>query len=483
MEERMYKSYEYYADVCIVGGGMAGCSAAVTSARQGLKTILVEKGCTLGGLATNGYVPQIAGGVEGFCYEFVKRLDCEGSVRRLGSEDGPYYVLPTFDAEMAKIILEEMVLEAGVKILYNTTFVAAEKTGGTIENAVFVFEGEPVIVRAHIYVDATGTGDLAYSCGVPYDMGSPEYGGYNMSTSQGIRFAGADLVKYGAAQAEYAKQSKTPLVYAIEEEAIKAGRLSRHIANRGNGFICIPLPGTAMDDAEFVTFSFHSYGCVNDDPENVTAQITQQHADMKAFAQFLKKEVPGFEHVRITGLGGLPGFREGRRFECGYRLTDEDFASGRKFADGIARYPEIAATHHPTDHDAFFIRQVPVSRIEGSAINAAELKEGKAYELGKRFLAEKDPRDWCDLPYRSMVPLGTDNLLNAGRCLSAEFHASSALRVIGPATETGMAAAIAAKMSIDSNIKPCDVDGALVKAKMKDLGVDLSKQAPGHKTL
>ncbi len=478
-----YKTFDYEADVCIVGGGMAGCSAAVTCARQGLRTILIEKGCTLGGLATNGYVPQIAGGVEGFCHEFVKRLDSEGFVKRHADESGPYYVLPTFDPEMAKITLEEMVLEAGTKILYNTTFAAADKTGSNIENAMFVFEGEPVYVRAKIYVDATGTGDLAYSCGVPYDIGSREYDGYNMSTSQGIRFAGADMVKYGAAQAEYAKKSKLPLVYAIEEEAVKAGRLEKHIANRGNGFIHILLPGTDPKNAEFVTFSFHSYGCVNDDPENVTAQITQQHADMKTFAAFLKKEVPGFENIRITGIGGLPGFREGRRFECGYRLTDEDFVSGRKFEDGVARYPEIAATHHPTDHDIFFIRQIPVSCIEGSAIKTAELKGGEAYELGKRFLAEKDPRDWCDIPYRSMVPMGTDNLLNAGRCLSAEFHASSALRVIGPATETGMAAAIAAKMCIDGGIKPRDVDGALVKAKMKELGVDLSRQAPGYKTL
>ena len=137
-------------------------------------------------------------------------------------------------------------------------------------------------------------------------------------------------------------------------------------------------------------------------------------------------------------------------------------------------------THY---HYAFFIRQVPVCKIEGSAIKVSGLKEGTAYELGKRFLAEKDPRDWCDLPYRSMVPMGTDNLLNAGRCLSAEFHASSALRVIGPATETGMAAAIAAKMCLDEELKPREIDGALVKAKMKELGVDLSKQAPGYKTL
>ena len=476
MEKTMkYDNYEYIADVCVVGGGAAGCAAAIQSARLGLKTILIEKGCTLGGLATNGYVPQVAGGVEGICYELIKKLDLEGQVKRLPGEAGPYYVLPTFDPEMAKLALEEIALEAGVKLFYSTTFVACSKTGTRIDDAIFVFQGKQIQVHAKIYIDATGTGDLAYSSGVPCESGSKEFGGYSMSTSQGIRFAGADFVQYIAADEEYRKKNGMPLVYALEEQAIKEGKLDRHIANRGNGFNCVLLPNTDPFCADFVTFSFHSYKCVNDDPEDVTRQITQQHADMKTFCAFLKENVPGFKNLRITGLGSLPGFRDGRRFDSLYTLTDSDFASGRKFPDGIARYPEIIATHHPLSHDEFFIRRITVEKLEGSEKLIEKTDAG--------YVVEKDSRDWCELPYRSMVPLGTDNLLNAGRCLSAEFHASSALRVIGPATETGMAAAIASKMCIDGTISTANVDGAKVRAEMKALGVDLEKQAPGYRTL
>ena len=70
-----------FCDVAVVGGGAGGCAAAIESARRGMKTILFEKGVSLGGLATNGYVPQVAGGIEGICLEFVKRLEAIGQLR------------------------------------------------------------------------------------------------------------------------------------------------------------------------------------------------------------------------------------------------------------------------------------------------------------------------------------------------------------------------------------------------------------------
>ena len=95
-----------YCDVAIIGGGVAGISAAITTSRRGLRTILFEKGTSLGGLATNGYVPQVAGMIEGNCKELVKRLADDGEVKYRSPTDEHN---PSFDPEYAKFLFEQMI--------------------------------------------------------------------------------------------------------------------------------------------------------------------------------------------------------------------------------------------------------------------------------------------------------------------------------------------------------------------------------------
>jgi hypothetical protein len=92
-----------------------------------------------------------------------------------------------------------------------------------------------------------------------------------------------------------------------------------------------------------------------------------------------------------------------------------------------------------------------------------------------------DPRDYCDIPYRSLLPIGVDNLLAVGRCCSAEFHANGAMRIIAPAMGTGQAAAVAADMSIRDNVRPRDLDGRNVrKVLMDEEGIPLDKPCDGY---
>ena len=96
----------YYFDVVVVGGGVAGTAAAITAARKGLRTVLVDSAQSVGGLATNGYVTGIAGVVEGLCKEWLKRLEAEGD-----AIDRPH--LPTIDPDKGKLMLERMLVETG----------------------------------------------------------------------------------------------------------------------------------------------------------------------------------------------------------------------------------------------------------------------------------------------------------------------------------------------------------------------------------
>ena len=127
--QEVYKTL--YCDVAVIGGGTGGCAAAIEAARKGMHTILFERGTSLGGLATNGYVPQIAGGIEGICLEFAQRLDAIGQLKKKDPRKD-YYRNPSFEPEYGKLVLEEMLFGAGSRIVYDCTCISVEMDGPNI---------------------------------------------------------------------------------------------------------------------------------------------------------------------------------------------------------------------------------------------------------------------------------------------------------------------------------------------------------------
>ena len=315
--QEVYKTL--YCDVAVIGGGTGGCAAAIEAARRGMHTILFERGTSLGGLATNGYVPQIAGGIEGICLEFARRLDAMGQLKKKDPAKD-YYRNPSFEPEYGKIVLEDMLFAAGSRIVYDCTCIRVDVEGSMIDCVYFYTKAGLLRCKASIYIDATGDGDVSAMAGVPFEVGGQDFAGLNQSTTQGSRWAGANLPKYlAAAEAWRAEQiakgveNPLPMVYVLEEEAIARGEMARHVCNRHTDFFRVLIPNTPEDNASFVTFSFHSYYCHNTDPEDVTRQILEQHQLMKQFHAFLKNHVPGFENLRLVGMGSVPGVRDIRR--------------------------------------------------------------------------------------------------------------------------------------------------------------------------
>ena len=488
--QEVYKTL--YCDVAVIGGGTGGCAAAIEAARKGMHTILFEKGTTLGGLATNGYVPQIAGGVEGICLEFAQRLDAIGQLRKRDiSKD--YYRNPSFEPEYGKLVLEDMLFGAGSRIVYDCTCINVEMDGPNISCVYFYTKAGLLRCKAKIYIDATGDGDVSAMAGVPFEVGGQDFAGLNQSTTQGSRWAGANLTKYLAAaeawkQEQIAKGNANPLpmVYVLEEEAIARGEIARHVCNRHGDFFRVLIPNTPEDNASFVTFSFHSYYCHNTDPEDITRQILEQHQLMKQFHAFLKNHVPGFENVRLVGMGSVPGVRDSRRIFGEYMLKSSDVCGGVKFEDGIARFPEMFDAHHPTSDYWVFQRHMHLREPVGSAILEDEehgmnctanmhpfgIPEGKP--------ARSNPKDYCEIPYRCLLPQNIDNLLAAGRCCSSEFHANGAMRIIGPAMGTGHAAGLAASIAVNEKIRPRDISGVRIRETLIAEGVALDKPCDGY---
>jgi hypothetical protein len=194
--------------------------------------------------------------------------------------------------------------------------------------------------------------------------------------------------------------------------------------------------------------------------------------------------VRGFENARISGVGSLPGIRDSRRIVGEYILTGEDIAGGKKFDDSIAKFPEIFDTHHPTSGYWGFRHHITSSDPISGAINCSAPADLAMYPFcppeESSYSVYANPTTYCEVPYRCIVPQKVDNLFVAGRCVSTDFHALAAVRIIAMCMSTGQAAGVAASLCIKQNCTPRELDGKQVRQVMIDDGVPLDKAPDGY---
>lgn len=460
----MVKEKEIQIDVLIAGGGVAGCGAAIAAARHGQKTLLIESANSLGGLATNGYVTGIAGMNEGICQEWLNRLQVMDA-----SIDRPH--LPEIDPDKGKIELEHMLLEAGVEILYGAYAIDAETVDDRITSVICHTKSGRLIIRAKIIIDSTGDADIAAFSGVPCEVGSEEFDGLNASTTLAFRMANVDLGTYRKACREWSEQfgNRIPdhisLVAEKEKEAVKVGDLPYFIFPTA---LIYQVPGTPLDDADITVMSCHSFNARNLDTFDLTRQIIEQHDQILLLEKFFRKYLPGFSKCRLTSIANLHGIRDSRRIVGEYVLKDTDVVSGQKFRDGIMKFPEAFDTHHPTKAEYGFLSHIHVDEpIKNAVCRPVCCSEDSHPDSRcKPYEARVNPYEYCEIPYRCLVPLKINNLLVAGRCMSAEFHALAAVRVIAPAMNSGYAAGVAASICLREGISPREVDGTCLRQIM-----------------
>ncbi|MBN1629232.1 MAG: FAD-dependent oxidoreductase, partial [Thermoleophilia bacterium] len=329
---------------------------------------------------------------------------------------------------------------------------------------------------------------LAAAAGVPCEVGSPEFGGLNMSSTLGFRLANVNMAAYReAAEAWAADPERNPerlpffqfYIY-LEKQAVADGGLPYFIFPAA---LIYQVPGTKPEDADICIMTTHSMFCHNTDAEDVSRQIMEQHQQILWVESFLRKCAPGFEKCRVTGIANMHGIRDSRRAMGEYVLKDIDVATGAKFDDGIARFPEFFDTHHPTSREHGFMRHIHVAEPVDSpfcrpAPGGEELMHPfvnmSGYEL------RVDTSDYCDIPYRCLVPLGIENMFLAGRCLSAEFNAQAAVRIISVCMSSGQAAGVAAALCAKNGVTPRQLDGTLVRTVMIEQGAEVHKMPDGY---
>jgi len=464
-------------DVLVVGGGPAGWPAAIAAARSGARTMLLERYGFLGGVGTQsnvcilfGYTAvesdeQIVAGIAEEIFHQLEKLNGILSARQAGkvlSNDPASKRRPYFVPEAMKYAAENLVLDAGVILRYHSLVCGVHIADKRID-AVFVeSKSGRAAIKAKFFIDASGDGDLAYWAGCPTASGR-DFDGRNNACSSVFFMSG-----YEPLTQEQSDKIRTALAAEVD-----AGRLQ--IRSISPGMFTRYMP--KMPRITPVHISRYP-GDMTDVEQLTNAEITNRRDNWK-FIQFLKNQFPElFKDACMVNNATQVGIRETRRILGEYVLTTDDVITGRKFDDSIAHaswhidihcpmgYTSSKSTMNICDEDC-------VIPLPCEFRDAGEHKKIPGKHTNQPRHSWPPVGDWYDIPYRSLLPKGIDNLLVAGRCASGTFEAQASFRVMATCMAMGQAAGTAAAISANHNTScaqlsvPClrkqlTADGAIV---------------------
>ena len=409
-------------DVAVIGGGTGGVPAALAAARNGARTVLVERYGFLGGMATAGLVNPYMGWhagrkalTAGIFAEIIEGLSAGAGLHENGH---------TFDEEVLKLVLDRLVRDAGVTVLFHSTFVSCARENGRITSATIVSKGGPFEIEADCFVDATGDADLAAAAGARIEIGRPSDGLCQPMTLC-FRIAGIDR---SALPGEFAELRRTL------NEIYLAAKADGRVTNPREDILVFKT--LRPDTLHFNTTRVTGLSPVS--PEELSEAEFEGRRQAAELVELFRAEAPGFADTYLHKSGVLIGVRESRRVMGAYVLEADDILGARKFDDAIAcsRYP--IDIHSPSG-EGTLIRTVP---------------EG----------------DWYEIPYRCIVPSGLDNLLMATRAVSATHEAHASLRVMPVVAAIAEAAGTAAAMASENSIAPAGIDPAELRGALRRAG-------------
>jgi hypothetical protein len=432
----LYGEYE----VAVLGGGPAGIAAAVAAARAGRRTLLIERYGFLGGMGTAAGVTNFCGlhanvhgemrrVVQGVASDLLARID------RIGGLNAPHLVLgkifaQAYDTAAYKIAADDLLAAHKVDILFHALGAGVAMHDPRRIDAVMVeTKAGRQAVRAGIFIDCSGDGDLAAWAGAPFEVGDSH--GHLLYPSMMFRLNGVDPARAGEAWRT---------IPQLMDEALAKGT---HTFPR-KGAIVRPQKSGIEWRVNFTQLKRADGGAINGlEPDDLTrGEVDGRKQAVQAF-EFLRT-VPGFEKSYIVDLPPQLGIRETRRVIGGYQLSGEDVLSCASFADSIG-------------------------------VNGWPIEDHVAGDVVFRFPPIPESRGFNEMPYRMLLPEGMDNLLVAGRCASMTHEGQSAARVSGACFVMGEAAGTAAALALTGNTPPRDIAMEKLQQALTGQGVFIGR--------
>jgi len=421
-------------DVFVAGGGPAGFAAALAAARGGKKVFLAEAHSCLGGMGTAGMVPAFMEFGDGETFlaagvgrELLDRLQqADGTWPNPVPDNGRWACGIRFEA--LKRVYDEMLTEAGVDFTFHTSLIAVEAAGGAVSAAVCAAKSGLFAVRAKMYVDGTGDGDLAAWAGAPFEKGDER--GRMMPGTLCSLWANVDFEARKGHDGRRLQDAFADCVFTIPDRHLPG--MWRVGPNIGGGNIG------------------HTFGVDNTDERSVTQALVWGRKLVLEYERYYKQYLDGYANMELVGTGSLLGVRETRRITGDYVLNVEDFRRRAVFEDEIGRYCYPVDIHPSTPEAGDF------KKFESEF---KSLRYGKGESYG--------------IPYRVLTPKGLSNVLVAGRCVSSDRAIQGSIRVMPGCYITGQAAGAAAALAIDGGTDTRGLDVRKLQGRLKDLGAHL----------
>lgn len=411
-------------DVIVVGGGPAGCTAAISAAREGAKVLLIEAMGQLGGMGTAGMVPAWCPFSDGekIIYRGLAEKVFEESRRGVPHERKSKLDWVVINPEYLMRVYDRMVELAGVQVLFFSRVAAVEKSASdTLEAIIVANKAGLVAFKAKIFIDATGDGDVAAWAGARFKRGDDE--GKVQSSSLCFSFANVDTYAFQNGPSLHTSNKNSPIYKAIASG--KYPLIDSHLNS------CLIGPDVVQFNAG------HLVGVDSTEPWEtsramaVGRQIAEQY--LEALREFHPK---AFGNAFVVKTASLLGVRDSRRIEGDYVFTLDDWMNRRTFDDEIGR-------------NCYYID------VHKAGHKAIRYKKGESHGI----------------PYRCLTPKGLRNLLTAGRCISTDSEAFGSLRVMPPCLVTGEAAGMAAVHAIRQTAGDVHkIDVTLLRKRLREEG-------------
>lgn len=403
-------------DVIVVGGGPSGCAAAISSAREGAKTLLIEASGMLGGMATNGLVCSwtpysdgeriIYGGISKKV--FTKTKEEMPHIR----ENATDWV--AIDYEALKLIYDEMVTQSGAEILFHTVMSSVEMKDSRNVDAIIVSNKSGLSAyKAKVYIDCTGDADLCAWAGAEFEQGDDT--GDTQPATHCFMITNIDEHGYSSGNDLYGGNPKSVINDILRDKKYNIP---------DNHLVCTFIgPKTIGFNAG------HIWGVDSTSPESITKGILEGRKLAKEFLKALTEYFPtAFANAYLAETAPTIGIRESRRILGDYYFTAKDYFARKTFEDEILR-------------NNYFI-DIHKSIVEEQTMKGHADHRFERYQKGESH----------GLPYRCLCPKDLDNVLVAGRSISTDRITQGSLRVMPSCLCEGEAAGMAAKFATEMNV-------------------------------
>ncbi len=449
-------------DVVVLGAGPGGLAAALSAARNGAKVLLAEKNGYLGGNMTIG-LPllgfldkdgnKVIGGIAD---EFMK--DMSSYKTAYGRAASGHRVCPMhnsvtlYDHELFKIAALHKVIDAGICLLFHTDIESVNVENAAIREIVLRGKGARINVKAKVFIDASGDGDMAYLAGASYEKGQKDTGVLQpptmMFTLDGVEidrtidYLAEDpeqMERSGTIEcadgydADYFRSDPTFVMVAMRKLFSDLRAQGKMPVNRENIIVINSLlPGQVHMNCT------RHLGTDGSDVFSVTKAETEGYLQIEEFVETLHKYVPGFENCYISQIYPSLGIRESRRFSGIRRLTEEDIVNG-VFPDDTVCVGSYCVDIHAGDGIGTVFTKIPPYGI----------------------------------PYGITVSDEIEGLMFSGRCASMDAVAMSSARVMPVCMAIGEAAGVGAALAVRQGISPRQTDAEQIRKILKDSGAIL----------